>query len=1054
MASLNQRIEALKKELADLRREFGETSEYQLVGTDPIEQAKELARQIRDYKNTLDEIDDTWGTVSGIINDITKEFGKAKDGFKTALSSFQRLQSISNKFEEDRLGIQRMSSKEIKSQITSIRKEIRVQQQALELLETKRKEQGGLSEAEEKMVAQLKSENEQNSMALDFARKRLAEERQIQKTMGLSGAAVKGMVGALGKLGISADFFEDIEDNMYEAAKSGSKLSAALVGAKGVLGGLREAMSDPIVVGGLIAKSLKALYNLKGIATKYNKEARLASSGMFSGEGLRSMESVYGLFEDLTEAANTLRTELGFVPQMNAKILQGVHVLTKGYGLSGKEAANLYQISQEMGVELKDMPATIASLGGEVEYATGYAVDFQKAMGVVGKASSSVKFNMKGSAEQLIKAANFAAIMGMELDEIRSAAESTLDFESSIQKEMEAEMFLQRDLNLDKYRYAALTGDAATQAGELQRLIKENGPSLKGNVLAQQKFADALGISREQLAESLESMELQQEFGSQAEDVQESINKLMAKGLTKEQALAKIRKEGAEGVTNSIKAEEAFQNRFELAQRKFQEAFTVLAERIFSDANMGKIDDFIKGVRDILMSPIIQGMIKHLPELAAGLLAFNVFKKFNPVQNVGIMNVAQMNGGGGGGGGMGGDYYGDSGGGGGRGKGGPVYDKKTGRYRDPKTGRFTKNPNKGKGGGRSGGRGGRRGFRGRGLGGLAVGLGSALGMNYLLSGGFGGGGDEGYYEDPETGEMTPTEGGDYSNVGGFGMGDVAMMAAPTVAEAGVSAMGNMSTKPPKPSTGGGGSWLSKGWNAVKGAASGAYNSAKGAASGAYNSAKGSVNNMTKPVTEWFGKNIKGIFPKLLRSGKGVLRPVLSKIPFVGAVIEALFTGMDVNDIAKSQDMSPEDVYAEMGASIISGGLGLIGGSLAAAAISAPQAVGIPSWVLAPAAYMGGDWLGRTIGNAISDYIGGPSLGKAVFDMFYGDSGATEMATGGIVTGATRAIVGEAGPEAVVPLNEFYAKLDELIAAVKAGGDVYMDGAKVGKSLVLATSKMG
>ena len=48
---------------------------------------------------------------------------------------------------------------------------------------------------------------------------------------------------------------------------------------------------------------------------------------------------------------------------------------------------------------------------------------------------------------------------------------------------------------------------------------------------------------------------------------------------------------------------------------------------------------------------------------------------------------------------------------------------------------------------------------------------------------------------------------------------------------------------------------------------------------------------------------------------------------------------------------------------------------------------------------------------------------------------TAMATGGIVTGPTRALVGEAGAEAVIPLNKFYAKLDELIAAVNQGQNV-------------------
>jgi hypothetical protein len=57
-----------------------------------------------------------------------------------------------------------------------------------------------------------------------------------------------------------------------------------------------------------------------------------------------------------------------------------------------------------------------------------------------------------------------------------------------------------------------------------------------------------------------------------------------------------------------------------------------------------------------------------------------------------------------------------------------------------------------------------------------------------------------------------------------------------------------------------------------------------------------------------------------------------------------------------------------------------------------------------------------------------------------------MAAGGIVTGPTNALVGEAGAEAVVPLKEFYAKIDELISAVRQGGNVYLDGTVVSTKL--------
>jgi len=67
--------------------------------------------------------------------------------------------------------------------------------------------------------------------------------------------------------------------------------------------------------------------------------------------------------------------------------------------------------------------------------------------------------------------------------------------------------------------------------------------------------------------------------------------------------------------------------------------------------------------------------------------------------------------------------------------------------------------------------------------------------------------------------------------------------------------------------------------------------------------------------------------------------------------------------------------------------------------------------------------------------------------------ATPMATGGVVTKPTNAIVGEAGPEAVIPLNEFYRKFDELIAAVKEGGDVYMDSTKVGTAMSVGSFRV-
>jgi hypothetical protein len=72
-----------------------------------------------------------------------------------------------------------------------------------------------------------------------------------------------------------------------------------------------------------------------------------------------------------------------------------------------------------------------------------------------------------------------------------------------------------------------------------------------------------------------------------------------------------------------------------------------------------------------------------------------------------------------------------------------------------------------------------------------------------------------------------------------------------------------------------------------------------------------------------------------------------------------------------------------------------------------------------------------------------------------------MAYGGIVTRPTRALIGEAGQsEAVVPLNEFYAKIDQLIQvqqnvllATREGKNIYLDSNKLGTAQNMATTKL-
>jgi len=79
-------------------------------------------------------------------------------------------------------------------------------------------------------------------------------------------------------------------------------------------------------------------------------------------------------------------------------------------------------------------------------------------------------------------------------------------------------------------------------------------------------------------------------------------------------------------------------------------------------------------------------------------------------------------------------------------------------------------------------------------------------------------------------------------------------------------------------------------------------------------------------------------------------------------------------------------------------------------------------------------------------IPGVDIAPVEFNLAESVTGLLPMAKGGITTGPTKALVGEAGPEAVIPLREFYAKIDELIVAVKQGQNIYIGANKLNEAI--------
>jgi hypothetical protein len=95
----------------------------------------------------------------------------------------------------------------------------------------------------------------------------------------------------------------------------------------------------------------------------------------------------------------------------------------------------------------------------------------------------------------------------MTLDQVAKSGESLLNFESSIENELKAELLTGKQLNLERARAAALAGDQATLAEELAKNVGTAADFSRMNVLQQKALAESVGMTADELANTLTKRE-------------------------------------------------------------------------------------------------------------------------------------------------------------------------------------------------------------------------------------------------------------------------------------------------------------------------------------------------------------------------------------------------------------------------------------------------------------------------------------------------------------------------------------------------------------------
>ncbi len=391
---------------------------------------------------------------------------------------------------------------------------------------------------EEKAI--LAAANDNNSVLDEIIKKatdRANEEERIETAAGAYLKTAK-FITSLPGLKAFAEPFEKAAAAAKEAARAG-KSAAGIAAAAGKEIG-KSAIVQGITLAGVFNFVKDAIFGANaaqvelgkqfGISAAKAKEMHynLSAVGVATGDNLMTAKNLIG---SQSELASIMGTQAGFSKEQ----LISQTELTKRVGIQEQSAAKLGRLSMASGMSTQDALTAINKQNVALKLQTGITLDNRGVIEEVAQVDGQLAANYANNPKLIAKAVMQTRKLGLNLKQAKNMASGLLDFESSIGKEMEAELLLGRDLNFDRARSLALQGDHAGAAAEIAKQVGTIEDFTNLTVIQQQALADAAGMTTDELANSLtQTANLNKLGGKQKKELQDQVKLLRDQGRVKE----------------------------------------------------------------------------------------------------------------------------------------------------------------------------------------------------------------------------------------------------------------------------------------------------------------------------------------------------------------------------------------------------------------------------------------------------------------------------------------------------------------------------------------
>lgn len=500
-------LENEKNNARELRQELDEILFLQRSFTD---EALKAAKAVFDTGESARNVSKAFRGVSNATADVNTALRQVIDGEKTLDDLNKKIVASQDKskdifrelfqLDDNRLNL----SQEDLS--TSARKK--------EILDILKNKSGELSD-EESYLLQLYADQLETLEAQEKAYDNI---KNIQQEMGIIpelGKSFEGFLKSIGAGGLADKLgFKDAQIATENFVLNSKKAPKSFQVAGKYVGELGKNLTKSLGPFALITSFLKGLLEANKQTVGLQKSMLLTSKGAVDfrqnlATAANLSANINVTSTKLLETFNSINDQFGFIARFSEETLVNTTRLTEQVGLSAEAANALAGLTEIQGVNAENLYESVVGTTLELQKQSGVQIDQRKILEEISKVTGSVRANLGSNPIEIAKAIQKAREFGTTLEQVAATTESLLNFESSIEAELQAELLLGKNINLERARAAALAGDQVTLAEELRKEAGSFAEFSAMNVIQQNALAEALGMNKDQLADTLYQQELQ-----------------------------------------------------------------------------------------------------------------------------------------------------------------------------------------------------------------------------------------------------------------------------------------------------------------------------------------------------------------------------------------------------------------------------------------------------------------------------------------------------------------------------------------------------------------